>query len=637
VPRVIPPQKRLVVPLAIALVLFAAAAAEAKSAKAPLPDLVVAKVSKPSATTAGSKLSLSIQVRNKGRGAAGGSSVGVYLAAGAKRTAKDRRLGRAKIKPLRAGKSAKATLKLTIPAGIAPGLKRLFVCADDARGVRESKEAGNCATSTGFQLTAAAAVPGPSAPAFSMTDGIDWGFVEGFGGVRPGARDPITVSMRAANGLPGQGGYTRSNLAPQPFLNGATTELDFSGRTNSGDDGAVSVILPFAFPFGGIEERTVSVGTNGWVSFGSPAPDRWNSDQTIDFRGTSTVLAEFERAIMPYWNDLDLKEEGEEDEEGTIREVIAPDGSAVAFQWDLEEFGEPNSRHHLQLVLFADGRFRFDYPGANHKGGLPAFVGYSLGTGAAGLDTVASNVSEAPGSSILFAPKPVTTPGPAPAGQTTVTLPPDTKFITADPGCAVTVAPTPFTAGSVSCPVPALAAGEGVTRTVIFALPRAAPGLALPSDVHLSGLYGSAGLTLTDNDEIDVLSGASLFPTSIEVVPQFILPGTPKVGIPALFKVKVKAKNGGLAQPSATFILPANTTLNSIEAKEGGALECGPVSAGRVTCKLADGLSQVPEEVEVGVIPTAGAANAKLTLEASAQALNAPLASGKAESPVVEP
>ncbi len=630
VPRVIRPQARIGVGLLAAMLVIAAPAAGAKPAKRALPDLVVAKVSKPPTATAGSQLSLDVQVRNKGRGAAGKSSVGVYLATGKKHTAKDPRLLRANVKPLRAGKSAQARLKVTLPVGAA-GAHRLIVCADDAHGVRESKEGDNCTASAGFAVAAAA-----PAPAFSMTDGIDWGFVEGFNGTRPDERDPVTVSLRAANGLPGQGGYTRSTVAPQALLTGATTSLDFTGSNNSGDDGAVNVILPFAFPFGGVEERSVSVGSNGWISFDGPASDRWDNNQLSDYRGPEAVVANFERAIMPYWGDLELND-GQAGVSQSINEVVAPDGSYVAFQWDVEEFSQADVHRRLQLVLFPDGRFRFDYPGENKKGNNKAFVGYSLGTGGPGLDTVALEAEEVPTTSILFTPKPVPTAGPAPAGQATLALPPDSRFITGDPGCSVTVAPTATTAGTASCPVAALAAGQQVTRTVVFAMPHDAPGISVPADVHFSGAYVSGGVTLTGTDEIDRLSGADIPKNAtIEVVPAYTSPPTPKVGTPSLFTVKVTPKTGALVQPGITFTLPGNTTLVSVQAKGGAPLNCGPVAGAQISCQLPDGLGGLLE-IEVKVTPSATAAGAKMTLEASAQAVNAPPASGKSESPAVEP
>ena len=137
--------------------------------------------------------------------------------------------------------------------------------------------------------------------------------------------------------------------------------------------GPPSVHLPFPFPFGGLRERTASVSSNGWISFGSPA---WGQLGKVseDDRGAAAVTGDFERAIMPYWGDL---------EGAQGMKMVAPAGGhSVAFQWEASQDGG-GPRRSFQLVLFRDGRFRFDYPGRNEPGGHKAFIGYSLGTGAA--------------------------------------------------------------------------------------------------------------------------------------------------------------------------------------------------------------------------------------------------------------
>ena len=86
-----------------------------------------------------------------------------------------------------------------------------------------------------------------------MSDGVDWGFVEDANQDTPEAGDPVTVNLTAGNGIAGQAGYTRSDVAAEDFRTGNTTTFDFSGADNSEDDGQVTVQLPFAFPFGGVK------------------------------------------------------------------------------------------------------------------------------------------------------------------------------------------------------------------------------------------------------------------------------------------------------------------------------------------------------------------------------------------------
>jgi hypothetical protein len=600
--------------------------AGAKSGKGQAPDLVVTKVSKPPASElAGSKLTVVVQLSNKGTAKAGKSRLGLYLAKGKKHTKKDRRLKQAKLKPLKSGKKAKAKLKIVLPANTKAGTYRLIACADDGKKVRESKESDNCRATKKFAVKTA--VPPPAAPgaaAFSMTDGLDWGFVEDAAGQGPGAGKPVTVSLRAANGLAGQAGYTRSAVASGALMSGTTVPLSFGTRK---DDGQVTLQLPFAFPFGGVSEQSVSVSTNGWVSFGgSPAWDYWDDSVPNDYRGVAFVVGELERGIMPYWGDLDVGEQGTGT--GTVNEVIAADGSAVAFEWDLGQHGSAGApRRVFQLVLYPDGRFRFDYPGTNAAGGGESFVGYSLGNG--NVDVVANGVKSVPATSLLFTPNPVSAGSALAAGQMTMTMPAGSALVSG-PGCSVAKSPTKFTAGLLSCATPALGIGQQLTQSVVFSMPPNAPGESLPANFKYTGTYLSGGSSLLDRDEIDRLN-TSLEATTITPLVNYV-GAAPKVGVESKFVVPFSAALGGLDEPSATVALPPNATLKEVRVN-GENLECGVPSPGTISCPLPSGISSA--ELEIFVTPTA--AGSPLKLAVTVQALNAPSATANGESPNVEP
>jgi CARDB len=623
----------LAVGLGLVALLAAAPLANAKHGKEPLPDLAVGKVSKPPASVVvGTKLNVVVKLRNKGKAKAGKSRLGLYLATGKKhRAKKDRRLGRAKIKALRAHKRAKAKFSVVFPANVTPGTYRLIACADDSKRLRESKERDNCDASQTFTLAPQPPASGPARPAFTMTDGLDWGFVEDANENTPGPGDPVTATLTAGNGIAGQTGYARTNVGAESLLTGTTTTFNYATPVENEDDGAVTTTLPFVFPFGGINEQTVSVSTNGWISFGSPAWDYWDDEQPFDYRGINTVVGTLERGIMPYWSDLDVGEPNPGD--GTVKMVVPAGGSSVAFQWDVAQHsGGGAPRRVIQLVLFPDGHFRFDYPGPNTTGGNESFIGYSLGTGDAGIDTVGANVEAVPTTSLLFTPNAVPVAGALAAGQATLTLPAGSSFVSGSPGCAVTSAPGPFATGLASCPVPGLANGQQVTQTVTFAMPPNAPGESSPANFRFLGTYLAGGFTLTDGDEIDALS-TSLGKATINVTPEYTSPPAPEAGKPAFFTVKVQASSS-LDEPTATFTLPANTTLNSIQIA-GKSIDCDPQVGSQVTCRLTSGDSDM--SVDVSVTPTAGTIGTKLKLAATAQALNAPADSGEVESPIVIP
>lgn len=601
----------------ILVALLALAPAAGAKTKAALPDLVVKKVSKPpKAQTVGTKAKLVVKIANVGGAKAGKSKLGVYLGKGKKHTKKDKRLKRVKVKPLAAGKSKKLKLRVTIPAKTTIGTYRLFACADDTKKVNEAKES-NCKATRKISVLAVPAPVSPPAPAFTMSDGFDWGFVYNSQEETVEAGTPVTLNLSAGNGIPGQAGYTRAAVPSEGFRSGAATTLDYSGSNNSEDDGQVTLQLPFAFPFGGVKEQTISVGTNGWVSFGSPAWDYWDDVQPYDYRGIQTVVGELERGMMPYWADLDVGEPNAGD--GTVKEVIAPDKSWVAFQWDIGQHGFSGvPRRTFQLVLFADGSFRFDYPGENADGGHINMVGYSLGTGAASADIVTAEGTAVPSSGQLFTPKALPATGPSAIGSVTALLPKGSSLVSASPACTLVTAPAKFSTGLVSCAVPSLAVGAQLSQAVTFAAPSDAPGESEPENFRLLGSYLVGGLTLTDGDEINPLT-TSLEPTTLEIEPEYT-GGNIEAGVPTSFEVTIKGASSALAEPTASFSI-TNATLSAIEIGDEP-IECTGLGGSSANCVLPSGVSST--KVELTAVP---ASVNTIELTTTARALNTPEAS----------
>jgi hypothetical protein len=605
-------------------VLALAPAAGAKPKGSAQPDLVVKKVSKPPKTgVVGSKLKLVVKVKNAGGARAGKSKLGLYLGKGKKHTKKDKRLKRVKVKPLAAGKGKKLKLRVTLPAKSKLGNYRLFACADDTRKVKEAKER-NCKGSRMISLVAKSVPAPPPALAFTMSDGFDWGYNidAGHDGLEPGK--PVTMALTAANGIAGQAGYTRSSAAAEGFRSGNVTELDFSDPLhNSEDDGQVTLQLPFAFPFGGVREQTVSVSTNGRIAFGEPAWDFWNDVQPTDYRGIPFVVGELVRGIMPNWADLVVDDHGAGP--GKVRQVVAPDNSWVAFQWDVSPLvtgGVP--LRTFQLVLFPDGSFRFDYPGPNEPGANRTFVGYSLGTGPGSVDIVDDNATAVPSSSLLFTPNAPPASGPSAAGEATAILPKGSSFVSAGAGCTLTTAPGPFSTGLVTCPMPALDPGVQASQTVSFAAPDEAPGEHGIANFRLLGTYLSGGVKLNDGDEIDSLT-TDVRAATIKITPEYNGPPF-QVGVPATFEVTIESKKpgsddpgSGLDEPAAIFEV-TNGALGAARI-DGEPIECTAPSD-VITCALPSGTSGT--NVEVDVIPNGVEAPGLKTI---ARALNAPASS----------
>ncbi|HEU5105253.1 MAG TPA: CARDB domain-containing protein [Solirubrobacterales bacterium] len=600
--------------LSMLVTLLAVAPAAGAKSKAALPDLVVKKVSKPPKTkVVGTKVKVVVKVANTGAAKAGKSKLGLYLGKGKKHTKKDKRLKRVKVKPLAAGKPKKLKVRFVLPAKTKLGSYRLFACVDDTKKLKETKER-NCKSTRKIRLLAAPVPVPPPALAFTMSDGFDWGYNVDAEDKSLEAGKPVTLTLTASNGIAGQAGYTRSSVGSEGFRSGNATTLDFSGPNNSEDDGQVTLQLPFAFPFGGVKEQTVSVSTNGRISFGEPAFDYWNDVQPIDYRGIPFVVGELVRGIMPNWADLVVDDRGAG--VGIVKQVVAPDNSWVAFQWDVSPLvtgGVP--RRTFQLVLFPDGSFRFDYPGENAPGANRTFVGYSLGTGPGSVDIVADDTTAVPSSSLLFTPNALPAAGPSAAGEATAILPKGSSLISAGSGCNLTTAPGTFNTGLVSCPMPALDPGAQASQTIAFAPPPDAPGEHAIANFRLLGTYLSGGLKLTDGDEIDSIT-TDLKPATIELDSEYT-GGNIEAGVPTSFDVTIESTAAGLDEPTIDFVI-TNATISAAEIN-GDPIGCTGLGSSAASCALASGTSG--SKVQLTVVPTSVGA---LTLKSTARALNAP-------------
>ncbi len=584
-----------------------------------LPNLVVKKLSKPAATTRGSKLQVVVKIRNKGRRQAGRSKLAIYLAGGKPHSQKrGGLLRRARLGKVRGRRTARRRLGVWISAATPAGFYRLIACVDDRHKIKESSERDNCRSSHPFAVTTpltpsspiplppARPNPPPPAPAFTTTDSIDWGLNENASLEYAGAGDPVVATMRAANGLPGQAGYTRIATGAQPFAAGSSTTLGFG----SGENAAAEVTLPFAFPFGGIYEDSVSVSTNGWLGFGtSPALDYYPDTQRTDYRGLAGVVGDLYRGVMPFWSDLSTAEP-----ETEVREVVPANQSFVAFQWEVEEVGSETKRS-FQVVLFSDGRFRFDYPGANPPGTDEGFVGYSLGTGAGSIQTVAAGLKSVPSGSILFMPDAQPPATELSSGRAALTLPPGSSFTAADSGCTLAQTPTTTESGLVTCMAPSLPVGRQASWQVHFTMPSNAPGEGQPANFRYRGQLISDTSTLTDTDEIDALN-RNLEPSRIGITPQFS-GGPPQEGVPMSFEPIIQSFDGGLDEPTVSFTF-THATISSIKIA-GDPIDCtysGDDTG--ATCALPSGM--LLTEVEIVVVPVS---TSTVSFSASARALNA--------------
>ena len=129
---------------AFVLAMIASPAAGAKKG----PDLTVSALRVSGSPAAGQPFGAKITVKNAGKAKAKASQTAVVLSKDAKRSKDDRALAVSKVKALAPRKTAKKALRLTVPAGTAPGAYRVVACADGKgkrKGkVKETKETNNC-------------------------------------------------------------------------------------------------------------------------------------------------------------------------------------------------------------------------------------------------------------------------------------------------------------------------------------------------------------------------------------------------------------------------------------------------------------------------------------------------------------
>lgn len=623
------------VALALALPLAMPATSVAKHKKPKRPDLTVSSVaSPPSTAAAGVGFSVKVTVKNKGKASAGKSTLGLFMGKGSSHKSGDFAVGSKSVGKLKKGKSSK--LKVSAKVASAPaGTYSLFACADSKKKVKESKETNNCKQASG-KLTIPAPKPPPpppppvAAPAISLQHDLEWASARTAASVHVAAGDNVTLRLNITNGVTGRAGYVRTSPGILGPPIGTTSPV--SGFVSGPDDGATTVALPFAFRFSGQTYTSVSVGTNGFLSFGGPAAfDRPSLASGYFAGGAPGVTARFFHALFPYWADLDL-DPGPAGT-GSVTKTVAAGNAAVVFAWSTGFccVGTTPLRT-FDVVLFPDGRIRYDYPGINVVGGNDALVGLSGGSGAATQDIVAFPTQQVPTSSVLYTPRALGAVGAAAAGTATLSLPRASTYVSGDPGCSLALAPTAFRGGSVTCSVAALAAGGGVVKHVTFKAPAGiVPGSVPVPNMSLGATYHTGSATLTDDDEIDGFTASQPALSAPTVTVAYVSPlPNPTATVAMSYSVSVSG-GGGMTNPFVTVPIPAHSTF------ESASPTCGPPSGGVLTCQLDSGYHGTETPLTISVVPDCSLIGSTLTLQATAHAANEPNGTGSVASPIIGP
>lgn len=110
------------------------------------PDLVVESGSAPGSATAGRTFSVRVKVRNRGKRPAPVTWTLVLLSRDSRRDVTDTKLGLIKTRKLGPGKAHNGGGQLALPADQPAGTRRVILCSDGSKLVRESRERNNCRT-----------------------------------------------------------------------------------------------------------------------------------------------------------------------------------------------------------------------------------------------------------------------------------------------------------------------------------------------------------------------------------------------------------------------------------------------------------------------------------------------------------
>ncbi len=193
-----------------------------------------------------------------------------------------------------------------------------------------------------------------------------------------GETDTRAGSFDRAAGGPDAFGYrwADSNEPGGP----AYSWVDISGTgttvawaSGTGDDG-LSAALPlgFSFPFYGVNQTTVKVCSNGWLSFNTTSTSY--SNQGIPNTTAPNSL------VAPFWDDLDARTTG------TIKYLADGANQRFIVQWTGVPLYNTTSLQTFQAILHADGSIVYQYQTVTAA--TNCTVGIENATGSDGLQVV---------------------------------------------------------------------------------------------------------------------------------------------------------------------------------------------------------------------------------------------------------
>jgi hypothetical protein len=176
----------------------------------------------------------------------------------------------------------------------------------------------------------------------------------------------------------------------------ALTDWTHDTNTWASDDGYVTFDLPFVFPFYEQSQSQVSIGTNGYITFGT-AHYAFGNSMTIPtpagtLGGGDHAAITVDSMIAMLWCDLDPSSGGG----NSAVYVEGSAGAAVASYVNIPFCcGSPTPANTFQIILFPTGSVKMNYMTLQQGGSQEPSIGYEDENGARG-EQIAYGWAEAP-------------------------------------------------------------------------------------------------------------------------------------------------------------------------------------------------------------------------------------------------
>ncbi len=127
-----------------------------------------------------------------------------------------------------------------------------------------------------------------------------------------------------------------------PEFGGSGENLDLSDNGNGNYSNSITTIeLPFPIIFYGIEYTQMTIGTNGWVSFGETEMESFRNYQLPGAGGPSPMVAVF-------WDDLKTTSGGD------VFHYTNPDNEYYIVEWSNLRTFDQNSSESFQVIFYND-------------------------------------------------------------------------------------------------------------------------------------------------------------------------------------------------------------------------------------------------------------------------------------------